>query len=482
MTGYDLAVVNGMVVIPGVGVIRADVAVKDGRIAAVADRIPAEAADKVLDASGKHVFPGAVDSHAHVGIYRSLEEDAASESAACAAGGVTTIASYFRTGKNYLNKTGPFKEIFPELLDRSKDHYRVDYAYHIACMSSEQIDEIEWLVKEGGVSTFKYYMFYKSLDLSGSESSGGYLMLNKDVLDFGFLYRFMNEIHRVNHTFGDLNPLSLSIHCENPEVIVATMAEAQKNPTGNTMKDYSNGRPPWQEALAIKEVAFLAEQTGCPTNLLHLSSAEAVEAAVGATLEYPNTPFLLEATLHHLAMTNDDDYGTLGKVNPPVRDRDNVEFLWQAVIDGLIQTVVSDHACHPSHMRQGDLWTIMPGFGGTSLMFPVLITEGYHKRGLPLERVAELSAQNPAIHHRMYPQKGTIAVGVDADLVVVDLNQDKEVTVEALHSAQDYTPFEGMVLKGWPETTLVRGQVVFDRGEVVGRPGMGRYVRRPAGL
>jgi dihydropyrimidinase len=82
----------------------------------------------------------------------------------------------------------------------------------------------------------------------------------------------------------------------------------------------------------------------------------------------------------------------------------------------------------------------------------------------------------------MYPQKGTIAVGVDADLVVVDLNQDKEVTVEALHSAQDYTPFEGMVLKGWPETTLVRGQVVFDRGEVVGRPGMGRYVRRPAGL
>ncbi len=478
MVAYDLVVKNGSLVIPGGGVVRADLGVKNEKIALISEEIAAETAAKVLDASGKHVFPGAVDTHAHIGIYRPLEEDAASESAACAAGGVTTIASYFRTGKNYLNKTGAFKEIFPELMSRSEASYRVDFAYHIACMSTEQISEVEWLAKEGGVSTFKYYMFYKSLDLSGAEPASGYLMLSRDTLDFGFLYRFMKEVARVNQTMAGA-PLSMSIHCENPEVIVATVEEAKQNPTGNTMKDYSNGRPPWQEALAIKEVAFLADRTNCPANLLHLSSREAVEAAVDVSVEYPRTPFLLEATLHHLAMSNDNDYGRLGKVNPPVRDQANVDFLWQSVLSGVIDTVVSDHACHPSELRKGDLWTVMPGFGGTSLMFPVLINEGYHRRGLPLSRVAELSSYNPSVRHRLFPKKGTLAVGADADLVVVDIDAEKEVTTAALHSAQDYTPFEGMKLKGWPETTVVRGRVVFEGGKVVGEPGWGRYQSRP---
>jgi len=478
MTTYDLAIKNGILVIPGAGLVRADLGIKGEKIAAVSEDIPADAAKRVLDASGRHVFPGAVDSHAHIGIYRPLEEDAASESAACAAGGITTIASYFRTGKNYLNKTGSFKEILPELMSRSESSYRVDFAYHIACMTSEQISEVEWLVKDGGVSTFKYYMFYKSLDLSGSEPASGYLMLSRDTLDFGFLYRFMKEISRVNQSLAG-SPLSLSIHCENPEVIVATVEETKNNPSGNAMKDYSNGRPPWQEALAIKEVAFLADRTSCPVNLLHLSSREAVQAAVGATVDYPHIPFLLEATLHHLAMSNDMDYGILGKVNPPVRDQSHVDYLWESVLRGVIDTVVSDHACHPSALRKGDLWTIMPGFGGTSLMFPVLINEGYHRRGLPLSRVAELSAYNPSIRHRLFPKKGTIAVGGDADVVIIDVDAEKEVTTAALHSAQDYTPFEGMKLKGWPETTIVRGRVVFEDGRVVGEPGWGKYQFRP---
>ncbi|MFP4037471.1 MAG: dihydroorotase [Desulfobacteraceae bacterium] len=479
MSSYDLAIKNGLLVIPCSGVRRADLGVKNEKIVTIADDIPAEAAERVIDASGKHVFPGAVDSHSHIGIYRPLDEDAASESAACAAGGVTTIASYFRTGKNYLNKTGSFRDIFPELLKLSENSFRVDYAYHIACMSTEQISEVEWLAKEGGVSTFKYYMFYKSLDLSGAEPSAGYLMLSKDTLDFGFLYRFMKEISRVNQSMEG-SPLSLSIHCENPEVIVATVEEAKQNPTGNTMKDYSNGRPPWQEALAIKEVTFLAERTGCPVNLLHLSSRDAVEATMGARIDYPTIPFLAEATLHHLAMTNDNDYGILGKVNPPVRDQSHVDFLWESVLAGTIQTVASDHACHPKELRKGDLWTVMPGFGGTSLMFPVLINEGYHRRGLSLSRVAELSSYNPARWHRLFPKKGSISVGADADLAIIDLEAEKEVTTAALHSAQDYTPFEGMKLKGWPETTIVRGRVVFENDQVVGDPGWGRYQHRPA--
>ncbi len=478
MADFDLIIKGGELVIPNQGVVRADIGVEGEKIAAVAQDIPAAEGVRVIDAAGKKVFPGAIDSHAHVGIYRPLSEDATSESASAASGGVTTICSYFRTGKNYLNKTGALKDIFPELLEKSAGAFRIDYAYHIACMSSAQIDEIEWLVKEGGVSTFKYYMFYKSLDLSGAKPSGEYLMLSQDVLDLGFLYRFMSEVARVNEAFEG-KPIRVAIHCENPEIIAATAAWARANPTGNAMKDYSNSRPPWQEALAIKEVAFLAARTGCPTNLLHLSSAEAVDAGLEAVAEYPEVDFLLEVTLHHLSMSNDDDYGILGKVNPPIRDRAQVDYLWEAVLEGVIDTVVSDHACHPKAMRQGDLWSIMPGFGGTGLMFPVLITEGYHKRGLGLTRIAELSAYNPAVLYNLYPKKGTIAVGSDADLVIVDLDAEKTVTAELLHSAQDYTPFEGLELKGWPEQTIVRGRSVFENGRVVAPPGYGQYIRRP---
>ncbi len=478
MSRYDLVVRGGQIVMPRVGVFRADIGVKSGRIAAIAAEIPSSDCEETLDATGLHVFPGVVDSHFHVGIYRPFSEDAASESASAASGGVTTIMSYFRTGQNYLNKTGPYREIFPELMSRSAGAFLTDHAFHIAIMSREQLAEIEWLVRECGVTTFKYYMFYKSLDLSGSKQSHGYLML-RESLDFGFLYLFMKEVARMNRALAGRGEVRLSIHCENPEIITATMEETKANPTGNAMQDYSQARPGWQEELAIKEVGVIAKETACPINFLHLSSRQAVEAARQVKSEQPDLNHLLEGTLHHLSMSYEKDYGMLGKVNPPVRGKADVEHLWSAVLAGDIQTVVSDHACHPKALRQGELWSIMPGFGGTALMFPVLVGEGHFRRGLGLTRIAELSAFNPAVAHGLYPRKGSLMVGADADLAVVDLNWEKEVTAAALHSAQDYTPFEGLRLKGWPRFTLLRGQLTFAEGQVVGKTGMGEYLHRP---
>ncbi len=478
MSRYDLVIRGGQIVMPRVGVFPADIAVKSGKIAAIASQIPPSDCGQAIDAKGLHVFPGAVDSHFHVGIYRPFSEDARSESASAASGGVTTIMSYFRTGHNYLNKTGPYREIFPELMSKSAGAFLTDHAFHIAIMSREQLGEIEWLVRECGVTTFKYYMFYKSLDLSGSKQSQGYLML-RESLDFGFLYLFMKEVARMNRAMAGRGEVRLSIHCENPEIITATMEEVKANPTGNAMQDYSEARPGWQEGLAIKEVGVIAKETGCPINFLHLSSRQAVEAARQVKAEQPHLNHLLEATLHHLSMSHENDYGMLGKVNPPIRSKQDVEHLWSAVLAGDVQTVVSDHACNPKALRQGELWTIMPGFGGTALMFPVLVGEGHLKRGLELTRIAELSAFNPAKAHGLYPRKGSLAVGADADLAIVDLNLEKEVTTAALHSAQDYTPFEGLRLKGWPRYTLLRGQLTFADGQVVGEPGIGHYLHRP---
>jgi dihydropyrimidinase/allantoinase len=477
MTGYDVVIKNGHLVIPAAGVVRGEIGIKGEKIATIADSIEPNGS-RVIDATGRYIFPGAVDSHFHVGIYRPMREDAVTESSAAASGGVTTIMSYFRTGKNYLNRMGSFRQIFPELLEMSSSAFLTDYAYHLAIMNNEQMAEIEWLVKECGVCTFKYYMFYKSLDLAGSSSSGSYLMVH-EPLDLGFLYDLMSEIRRINGESAHWKA-RLSIHCENPEIIRVMYKRLGERRGTNAMKDYSDARPGWEEELAIQEVGVLAHRTDCPVNLLHLSSREAVEAARDVKGLYPEQDFMMEATLHHLALCNETDYGTLGKVNPPIRGRDDVEYLWQAVLSGAIQTVVSDHACLPSSMKTGDLWNCLPGFGGTSLMFPVLVTEGYHKRGLSLTRIAELTALNPAVCHNLYPRKGSIMIGRDADLAIVDLETEKEVSCELLQSAQDYSPFEGMRLKGWPTHTLLRGKVIFEDGRVTGIPGFGSYLKRPA--
>ncbi len=472
----------GSIVVPFVGVRKADIGVIGGQIAAIETDIDTTGVKAVIDASGKHVFPGAVDSHYHVGIYRPFVEDAMSESASSASGGVTTILSYFRTGRDYLNKMGPYREILPELIALSETSFLTDYGFHLALFTDEHIGEVEWLVKEGGVSTFKYYMFYKLLTLAGATpEANNYLMIDNPV-DFGFLYKFMKEVGRVHQAYKDYGAIGLSVHCENPEIIRATQAEVKANPSGNPMQDYSNARPPWQEELAINEVAIMARYTNCPVNLLHLSSRKAVEAGLDVAARYPEIPFLLEGTLHHLGLSNDMRLDQKAKVNPPLRSAADVEFLWQAVMGGMIRTVVSDHACATLEKKKGDLWTSMPGFGGSSFMFPVLVTEGYHKRGLPLQRIAELSSANPAIAHNLYPKKGAMMVGSDADFAVVDIDTEKEVTLERLHTAQEFSPELGMRLKGWTETTVLRGQVVFDRGRVVGQPGVGRFIKRPVKL
>ena len=482
MRAYDLVIKGGHVVIPYVGVRQADIGVTGEKIAAIEANIDTTGAKRVIDATGRYVFPGAVDSHFHIGIYRPFTDDAASESASSASGGVTTILTYFRTGRDYLNKMGPYREILPELLALSEKSFRTDYGFHLALFTDGHIDEIEWLVKEGGVSTFKYYMFYKLLTLAGATPEAtNYLMIDNPV-DFGFLYKFMKEVGRVHRIYKDYGPISLSIHCENPEIIRATQAEVRARPSGNSMKDYSNARPPWQEELAINEAAIMAKYADCPVNLLHLSSRKAVEAGVDVTRRYPEIPFLLEGTLHHLGLSNDMNLEQKAKVNPPLRSSADVEFLWQAVLEGTIRTVVSDHACATLEKKKGDLWTSLPGFGGTSLMFPVLVTEGYHKRGLPLHRIAELSSANPAIAHNLYPKKGAIMVGSDADFALVDIEAEKAVTLENLHTAQQFSPELGMKFKGWTETTVLRGQVIFEKGQVTGQPGAGRYIKRPVKL
>jgi dihydropyrimidinase/allantoinase len=467
------------VVIPYVGAVRCDIGIRDGRITALVDAIASRDAEEVVDARGKLVLPGAVDSHFHLGIYRDLAHDARSETASALAGGVTTVISYFRTGRHYLNKTGPYREIFPEVLAATRGQAYTDYGYHIAIMTADQLDEVDWLLGEQGVASFKYYMFYKGLNLTADSTRGSdYTMA--DTYDLGHLYWLMQRVATAARARGRHGRVSLSLHCEQAELIRVFIEEVKR--AGLTgLEAYHRSRPPLTERLSMAEAVTLADATGCPVNLLHLSSAEAVASGARARRDFPHLDIRLETTLHHLALTYETAGGVIGKVNPPIRTEADREALWQAVLDGRIDTVVSDHACCAEEDKGRDLWKALPGFGGTALLYPYLLSDGHLKRGLSLARVAELASANPARAFGLYPQKGAVAVGSDADLVIVDLDREVRVTAEVLRSAQDFTPFAGMRVRGWPTETLLRGEVVFRDGSVRARP-LGQYVKRPVQL
>ncbi|WP_169988633.1 MULTISPECIES: dihydroorotase family protein [unclassified Microbispora] len=478
MSRYDLLIKGGTVVLPYHGEVRADLAVRDGKVAALADDIAASEAGEVVDAAGKVVLPGAVDAHFHLGIYRDLALDAFEETRSSLVGGATTVVSYFRTGSHYLERTGPYKEIFPEVLDRVSGRCWTDYGFHLAPMTVEQISEIPFLVEEHGVTSFKYYMFYKGFDLAANSRDAQAFTMG-DEYDLGHLYLIMEQVAAVQQARPDLR-LSLSLHCEQSELMRVFIDRVRSQGDPQTLRAYHEGRPPLTERVAIGEATTLASHTGTNINLLHLSSREAIEAVALARASYGGIDMRAETTLHHLCLDHDglDARGGLGgKVNPPIRTKADNEALWRRVADGTVDWVASDHACCMEAEKGEELWPARPGFGGTALLYPVLFSEGHVKRGLSLTRVAELASANPARAYNLWGRKGSLAVGFDADLTVVDPGLTQTVTAERCLSGQDHCPFEGVDLTGWPVTTVVGGQVRFRDGEVVGEPS-GRYAHR----
>lgn len=477
MARYDLLVKGGTVVLPAVGELRADVAVREGKVAALGDDLASADADEVLDAAGRLVLPGAVDAHFHLGIYRDLALDAAEETRSSLVGGATTVVSYFRTGAHYLNRTGPYAEIFPQVLDAVGGHAWTDYAFHLAPMTVAQIEEVPLLVREHGVSSFKYYMFYKGFDLAANSRDARSFTMG-DEYDLGHLFLMLEQIARTQAELPGLR-LSLSLHCEQSELMRVFIDRVRAAGDPQTLRAYSEGRPPLTERVAIGEATTLAAHTGTNVNLLHLSSGEALGAAVAAGAAHPGLDLRREVTLHHLCLDHDalDARGGLGgKVNPPVRTPADNAALWEGVRSGTVDWVASDHACCMEELKGDQLWPATPGFGGTALLYPVLLSEGHLRRGIPLQRVVEVASTNPARAYNL-PAKGNLLPGFDADLTVVDLDRRHSVTPDLLLSGQDHTPFAGVEVTGWPTATVVGGRVAYADGEPVGSPA-GRYLRR----
>ena len=482
---YDLLIKNVRVVRPhGHDVHELDLGISNGKFLSIGTNIPVRNAKTVYDGKRRLAFPGVVDAHMHAGIYAPLHEDAVSESRAAAQGGVTTMLNYFRTGQYYLNKGGPYAKIFPEVLKISEKRFHVDYGYHLAPMDARHIREIPDLVGKHGVASFKIYMFYGSHGLHGrSDDQSKFLMIAPgERYDYAHFEFIMRGVQKAREKYPErASQVSLSMHCETAEIMTAYTKIVEKTSLKG-LEAYHASRPPHSEGLAVFIAAYLANETSLPNiNLLHLSSRKALEAALQMAAVFPHIDFRREVTIGHLVLDTKAKTGVLAKVNPPIRPRQDVEYLWEQLLDGKIDWVSSDHACCRNEMKVakryfGNIWLAKSGFGGTEYLLPALVSEGM-KRGLSLNRMAALTSHNPAERFGLN-SKGDIAEGLDADLALVDPRETWTIRAKDSESTQGYTPFEGIELSAKVKATFLRGRLVCENGNVLGKPA-GRYLHRP---
>lgn len=483
---FDTIIKNIQLIRPNVSSVNhSDIGIKDGKIASIQPDLNPANAKTVIDGDNNMAFPGLVDAHMHTGIYTHLSEDAVTESRAAAMGGVTSSINYMRTGQYYLNKSGPYRDFFPEVLDISEGKFHVDYAYHLAPMMGSHIDEIELLIEKYGVTSFKIFMFYGSHGLHGkSDDQSNFLMIGpEDKYDMAHFEFIMRGIKKAMDNQPDKKDIiSLSLHCETAEIMTAYTKLVEQEGKLDGLRAYSASRPPHSEGLAIFIASYLANETDCINiNLLHLSSRKAIDAAMMMQTTFPHINFKREVTVGHLLLDVDCPNGNFAKVNPPIRPREDVEALWESLKNGHIDWVVSDHACCSKEMKvDGDdpdnVFLAKSGFGGTEYLLSGLLSEAT-KRGVSPNKVAELVCWNPAQRFGLM-SKGDLDVGFDADIVLVDPNESFVVHSGESESTQGYSPFDGYELTGKVKSTFLRGEKIYENGNIIGKAS-GKYLKRP---
>lgn len=457
---FDVVIRGGDVVMGGDAPIRSDIGVLDGKIAAIAAPDAGIAGHSVIDATGRIVMPGVVDVHVHLGhgkdISRPREsQDALIETSGAVAGGVTSFIPY-------LLSATPFEDgTFDDTVAVTESGSLIDFGYHLIISTPDQLAGVPRYIADYGVPSFKIFM---------NNRGGEGTRLGLPDIDDGFFFRLAETC--AEHG---------GIVCPHPENIEVSwvlrdrLMAADPQGTGG-LKTWNASRPPMVEAEAIQRAAVLTKTAGSPLYVVHTSSAEALDAAKAARAA--GIDITIETCPHYL--THDVDWagGDVGKINPPLRESRDREALWAGVLDGSIDTIATDHVHRTLDGKKGGIWAASPGCPGMETLLPVMLTEGYHRRNLSLSRIAQLLSGNPASRMGLH-QKGEIAIGKDADLVLVDLDREWVVSNDKVLSSAGYTIYDGQTLKGAVDKTLVRGRVVYADGKpVLDAAGTGRYVRR----
>lgn len=447
---FDLGVLGGQVVLPD-GVRRCDIAVTDGRVSTIEPEIDASECAVVVDAAGTIVLPGIIDAHNHP----YYDDDIVEFATSAAHGGITAMLSFAGTHMGQAHATQPSAvRVVEDFIARAGDLVPLDFGVHAIVGPGDEPEATVQRLQELGVRSIKMFLAFPG----------------KRMLDDATVLSFMQAA-------AARDVLSM-VHCENG--LATELLEHQAIRAGRKRPlDYAASRPVSTEAEAVFRALTLAEIAGCACYIVHVSSARSLEVIADFRTR-GGPPIFVETCPHYLLLTATDldRMGGLAKISPPLRTQTDVEALWRAVGDGTVDVIASDCSGQVARPKQvEDIFAAPYGIPGVEQMLPLIWHEAVNVRGLGPETVAECMSGRPA---RIFgvAGKGEIRVGGDADLVLIDPQQEWTVRAEQQHGNSDYSLYEGRRLQGRPVRTLRRGHLLFDGTTLAEDAGPGRYLAR----
>jgi dihydroorotase (multifunctional complex type) len=447
-------VIKNCFIVSPTGVLRAGLAIDEGKIVAIARDQELPSAEKIIDGKGNFVIPGLVDAHMHLEWPPGVDpvNNIRAETQACASSGVTTIIHLLAPSDNTLDKAKEFVGIY------EKNAF-VDLALSARIYTREDIRQIQPLA-DYGFHGFKLLLPYKGPEAVWKGRVGG--------IDDGIIFLTLEEVARL---YKQGYEVFTRVHCENIEIffkLKEKYLELRKEPSS-----WNEARPRYCEEEAMRRCIYLASVTGCPLYIVHTTIKEGVDLIAKAKGEGINVT--AETCVQYLTLNTSNTDKVLCKVNPPVRDKEDNEKLWKGIREGTISVVATDHAPVPKELKN-NLWDAIPGVPGAETFLPLMLSEGVNKKRISLEKMVEVCCTNPAKAFGLFPTKGVLSVGSDADLVIVDLNRELKVDEGSLYTGSKSSPFAGWRLKGWPTLVMLRGEVVSEDRKVIADSGVGKYV------
>jgi allantoinase len=454
----DLVIRGGMLV-SGDGARRGGVAVRDGVIVAVERDDALPPARETIDATGLHVLPGVIDTHVHLRDPGRLErEDWTTGTRAAAAGGVTTILE-MPIAIPSVHTAAILRQRAAIVAPKSV----VDFGLYAAA-SADNLDEIDAMAAAGAVA----FKTFRTDPVPGREDE----FIGICCPDAGRMLAVMERTARTG--------LLHVVHAEEQQILNVTVART-RTAGGRAGRAHAAARPPVAEAASVAQCVALAAATGARLQIAHISAPEAVAQVAAARAR--GVTVTAETCPHYLMLTEDalEQWGPYAKCNPPLRTAEARDRLWEAVRDGCIDVIGTDHSPFLESEKgapDGDIWAAPPGLPGLEEFIPLMLT-AVHEERLTLPRLVRLVCETPARLFGLWPRKGTLAKGADADVTIVDIAAERvhdhtRLYTKARGAARVY---DGMRLRGAPAVTIVRGRVVMRDGRVIGEPGWGAWVR-----
>jgi len=459
---FDTIIIDSHVILPS-GMIEKNIVIDEGKIVNFTNEIPQ--CNEKINARGLVSIPGLIDPHVHYGVYSPIEKAAITESRVAAIGGVTTMMRMLRLGGSYR------KLLDPHLLESSSSHY-VDYTIHASILQKSHIEEMEFCAKKG-INSFKLYM-----NLGGDvghvyvDMTPGTISLQQEKVEID-----SSMIEKIISTAALLK-CPVLVHAEDYQMCSCGMREG-KEKKKDGLGAWSESRSVESEIKSIRDVSKVARKVGCVLYFVHIGSQGAINAIKEEKKN--GTKIFVETCPHYLTLSYESQKGYLAKVMPPIRASKDVDAIWSEIQLGTVDSIGTDHVANRLDRKLAGnvVWDALAGFPGIGTMLPILISEGVNKGRMTLEQLVSLTSMNTAKIFRMFPKKGSLQNGSDADITIIDLKKENKVSSQLLDGFSDYTVYEGWNLKGWPVKTLVRGQIVAEDLKIIGKPGYGKFVTRP---